>query len=461
MLKFQYKWTLDLFSDNHHSHLETQTAFEPSHGEAVLTAVDSMRRSVTFIDLFAGLGGTRLGFEQACESLGKKAHCVFTSELKAFAIQTYQQNFGAEPIHGDITEIPAHSLPDFDYMLAGFPCQPFSAAGKRKGFLDRRGGLFFTIVDILTVKKPQGFLLENVEGLVTHNDGKTLVLIIKTLSDLGYKVSHNTLDATDFGVPQRRKRVYIAGHLKHQPKLNDFSVHHKVVAGCIDEEKCDYQSSFTDLLNQKFTPAQLIGKAIKDKRGGQNNIHSWDLELKGPVTLEQKKLLRTLLKIRRYKQWADAKGIEWMDGMPLTEQEIATYFESQHLKKMLEDLTCKGYLTYEHPRARVEIDGQFERVPKLDAAKGYNIVAGKLSFPITKILDPQDYCPTIVATEAGKIAVVTKKGVRPISVREGLRLSGFPERYTIDEKQYRKAFDLIGNTVMPPVIKAVCERIIL
>ncbi len=175
----------------------------------------------------------------------------------------------------------------------------------------------------------------------------------------------------------------------------------------------------------------------------------------------KKNLLCTLLKIRRYKQWAHVKGIEWMDGMPLTVQEIATYYKAPDLKKMLDDLTLKGYLTLEHPRARLLINGQFERVPKLDTPKGYNIVAGKLSFPITKILDPNDYCPTIVATEAGKIAVVTDKGVRPITVREGLRLSGFPDAYEIDELQYRKAFDLIGNTVMPPVIKAVCERIVL
>jgi DNA (cytosine-5)-methyltransferase 1 len=124
---------------------------------------------IKFIDLFAGLGGTRLGFEQACNELKIKHECVFTSEIKPHAIDIYKHNFDNENVHGDITKIDEESIPDFDFLLGGFPCQAFSNAGKRKGFNDIRGTLFFDIVRILKEKKPTGFILENVEGLVSHD----------------------------------------------------------------------------------------------------------------------------------------------------------------------------------------------------------------------------------------------------------------------------------------------------
>jgi DNA (cytosine-5)-methyltransferase 1 len=419
-----------------------------------------MTSPIRFIDLFAGLGGTRIGFEQACLEKKLQAECVFTSEIKPHAIETYKKNFKEDLIHGDITVINPSSIPDFDFLLAGFPCQPFSSAGKRHGFLDERGGLFFIIHQILKEKKPQGFLLENVDGLVTHGNGKTLQTIIAILEALNYKVSWQVLDASDFGVPQRRKRIYIVGHQQLKPNLDNFPVLHTKTGNYIEQKKHFEHTAFTQLLTKKFTPKQLVGKAIKDKRGGGNNIHSWDLEIKGAVSPEQKKLLELILKKRRYKKWAEQKGIEWMDGMPLTIAEIETFYTHPDLQQNLDDLTKKGYLVFEHPRKRVVVEGISKRIPHTEAPKGYNIVAGKLSFPLAKILDPNDFAPTLVATEAGKLGVVTDLGVRPISVREGLRFSGFPETYQLEETSYSKAFDLIGNTVMPPVIKAVALRLL-
>jgi DNA (cytosine-5)-methyltransferase 1 len=425
-----------------------------------LTTKKKQSNQIKFIDLFAGLGGTRIGFEQACLERNLQANCVFTSEIKPYAIETYKKNFQEDFIHGDITAINPSSIPDFDFLLAGFPCQPFSSAGKRHGFLDERGGLFFIIHQILKVKKPQGFLLENVDGLVTHDNGKTLQTIIAILEALNYKVSWQVLDASDFGVPQRRKRIYIVGHQQLKPNLDNFPVQHTKTGDYIEQKKPFEHTAFTQLLTGKFTPKQLIGKAIKDKRGGKNNIHSWDLEIKGAVSPEQKKLLELILKKRRYKKWAEQKGIDWMDGMPLTKAEIETFYTHPELQQNLDDLTEKGYLVLEHPRKRVVVEGVSKRIPHTAAPKGYNIVAGKLSFPLAKILDPNDFAPTLVATEAGKLGVVTDLGVRPISVREGLRFSGFPETYQLDETNYAKAFDLIGNTVMPPVIKAVALRVL-
>ncbi|WP_413154686.1 DNA cytosine methyltransferase [Bartonella sp. cb54] len=161
------------------------------------------------IDLFAGIGGIRLGFEQAFSKSG--VQCVFTSEIDAHAIQTYQTNFGNEFIHGDITQINECDVPEHDVLLAGFPCQPFSQAGLKKGFSDTRGTLFFDIKRILSYRKPQAFLLENVKQLKGHNKGQTLNTILHHLRDVGYSVFYDVLRARDFGVPQNRERIYIVG----------------------------------------------------------------------------------------------------------------------------------------------------------------------------------------------------------------------------------------------------------
>lgn len=168
----------------------------------------------TFIDLFAGVGGIRLGFEQACKDLGFNAECVFTSEIDEWACRTYRKNFPID-IHdpkSDITKVDETKLPDFDVLLAGFPCQAFSIAGKRGGFDDTRGTLFFDVARIIKEKQPQAFLLENVKGLINHRGGKTLEVIVNTLEkDLGYTVFYKVLNAKDYGLAQMRERIYIVG----------------------------------------------------------------------------------------------------------------------------------------------------------------------------------------------------------------------------------------------------------
>lgn len=166
----------------------------------------------TFIDLFAGIGGTRIAFER----VGGKS--VFSSEWDNFCQKTYQANFGEIP-YGDITKIEAEEIPDFDVLVAGFPCQPFSSIGKRQGFMhETQGTLFYDILRILKAKKtkaqPKAFLLENVPGLTTHDNGKTFKVIVKSLEELGYVVFHKILDAVNFAVPQHRKRIYIVGFRK-------------------------------------------------------------------------------------------------------------------------------------------------------------------------------------------------------------------------------------------------------
>lgn len=158
----------------------------------------------TFIDLFAGIGGIRMGFEHA------GGECVFTSEWDESAQKTYQANFGEIP-YGDITKIDPEEIPSFDMLLAGFPCQPFSQAGLKKGFEDIRGTLFFDIARIIKHHTPSVVFLENVRNLAGHDKGNTLKVIINTLEELGYKVSYNILNAKEFGLPQNRARIYIVG----------------------------------------------------------------------------------------------------------------------------------------------------------------------------------------------------------------------------------------------------------
>lgn len=429
--------------------------------ELTLSKGKILTKHVRFIDLFAGIGGTRIGFEQACFDLNIQSSCVFSSEIKQHAIKAYQANFkDAHSATGDITKVDYSSIPNFDYLLAGFPCQPFSSAGSRKGFLDERGNLFFNVLAVLKEKKPLGFLLENVEGLVNHNSGNTLKIMLSSLENLGYKVSWKLIDSSKHGVSQRRIRVYIVGHLNHLPNLDQLKESYVNTASFIDESEAFSPTSFSQLLTKKFKQHELYGKSIKDKRGGGNNIHSWDIELKGSVSKNQAALLSDILKKRRYKKWAALKGIDWMDGMPLTIEEIKTFKDYCGIEKDLEDLTAKGYLKFEYPKKRIIENSVSKRVYKTDSQKGYNIVAGKLSFPFTHIINPQDLCPTLVATEAGRVAVSTRYGVRPISIKEGLAFSGFPVTYNLSMLDYKEAYDLIGNTVMPPVIKLVSTRLL-
>lgn len=161
-------------------------------------------KSLRFIDLFAGIGGIRLGFE----SIGGR--CVFSSEWDNFAQDTYEANFNERP-HGDITKISPETIPDHDILLGGFPCQAFSICGDQKGFADTRGTLFFNIEEILKAKQPYAFMLENVKNLKSHDKGRTFKTIIKHLENLGYYVHHAVLNSLHFGIPQKRERTIIVG----------------------------------------------------------------------------------------------------------------------------------------------------------------------------------------------------------------------------------------------------------
>jgi DNA (cytosine-5)-methyltransferase 1 len=169
--------------------------------------------SIRYIDLFCGIGGFRYGVTQVFEKYSIPAKCVFSSDIDPYAQDAYLANFGEQPF-GDITKVEEHSIPDHDLLLAGFPCQPFSIIGNKKGFDDTRGTLFFDIARILEAKKPKAFILENVKQLVGHDKGKTLKRILAVLKDLGYDVHFKVLNALNYGLPQKRERIFIVGFYK-------------------------------------------------------------------------------------------------------------------------------------------------------------------------------------------------------------------------------------------------------
>ncbi len=165
---------------------------------------------VRFIDLFCGIGGFRFALETVAHRAGAIPACVFSSDIDTDCQKAYTANFGETPC-GDITKIESSEVPDHDILLAGFPCQPFSIIGQMKGFEDTRGTLFFDIARIIDAKRPKAFVLENVKLLAGHDGGKTLKRILKTLADLGYYTEYRILNALDFGLPQKRERIWIVG----------------------------------------------------------------------------------------------------------------------------------------------------------------------------------------------------------------------------------------------------------
>ena len=187
-----------------------------------------------FIDLFAGIGGLRLGFEKA------GGECVFSSEIDKYAKITYELNFREKPA-GDIKQIKSKDIPKHDILAAGFPCQPFSVAGEKKGLKDVRGNLFYEIIRILEDCQPQAFLLENVKGLTSLNKGKTFKLIHEELEGRGYKVYSKVLNTMDYGdIPQTRERVYIAGFLNdYKFSFPEKMILRKTVKDIILKEKQD------------------------------------------------------------------------------------------------------------------------------------------------------------------------------------------------------------------------------
>lgn len=204
-------------------------------------------KEMRFIDLFAGIGGFRI----ALEEFGHK--CVFSSEMDKYCQKVYEDNFKDTP-SGDITQISENSIPDFDILTAGFPCQPFSYAGRQEGFNDKtRGTLFFDVLRIIKAKRPKMFLLENVKGLKSHNNGETMDIILSALKELGYDVHWKILDSHKFGVPQKRERWYCVGF----DKKVDFKFPIQTNPNTTLKDIVDVEAKHPDLELSKFEKSRI------------------------------------------------------------------------------------------------------------------------------------------------------------------------------------------------------------
>jgi DNA (cytosine-5)-methyltransferase 1 len=225
-----------------------------------------MTHSSTFIDLFAGIGGFRLAFEQA------GYHCIYSCEINKACQKVYYQNFGDLP-EKDITQLEINDIPNHDVLTAGFPCQPFSISGKRNGFKDTRGTLFFHLCEIIAAKKPKVVVLENVKHLLHLDKGKTLDTILYSLEDLGYLVDYKLLNAKDFGLPQNRERIIIIATLNQ--KFN-FKLIQKQELSLTLEDYLDKEGEFEYLKPDEYT---MIETVKKQKSGlifiGYRNKNIW------------------------------------------------------------------------------------------------------------------------------------------------------------------------------------------
>ncbi len=405
-----------------------------------------------FIDIFDGTGGMRLGLEQACEELGINSKCLFSSEIDKKAAQSYQLNFDENPLC-DITTI--NDLPDFDLMLAGFPCQAFSYAGKQKGFEDTtRGTLFFDVERILKKKQPKYFLLENVRGLTSHDKGRTFQTIKDSLENLGYSIEYLLLNSSNFDVPQNRVRIYILGvlnsevHITLNSNLGAADTHKfkaannnldwtkskpKIVKDILLEKvdkkylcSFEFKSQLSRVVGGNFK--ELHGYRMIDTRGG-SSIHSWELGLKGDCTIQEVEFMNLLIANRRKKIFGTHQ-----DGKRLTKEQIQTFYHADDFYEVTESLMNKGYLScYDYK---------------------FNPVAGNMSFEVFKFLDPEGISITLTASDCNRLGIVQKNQPRRITPRECARLQGYPESYKLLEDD-NAVYKQMGNGVSVPVVKAV------
>ncbi len=416
---------------------------------------------IRYVDLFSGIGGIRKGLLLALEKYGLKSRCVFSSEIDKQAQETYLLNYSEIP-NGDIRLVD--TLPEHDVLLAGFPCQAFSYAGKQKGFIDTRGTLFFEIERLLTSinKKPSLMLLENVRGFTTHDGGRTYNTVISKLETLGYSVKALLLNSSSFGVPQNRVRIYLVCALERIPNLSIQSnlgaadshqfkktvlqddlftatIPHKCVKDILELQVDDRYRCSSKFINQLADALQsrpfddLHGVRLIDYRGG-NSIHSWDLGIKGHCSDEERALMNAIIGNRRKKHF----GVE-QDGKELTLEQIKTFWEKPGIEVLLARLVSKGYLRI--------IDGK------------YNPTCGNMSFEVFKFLDPNSISITVVTSDAHRLGVVQNGLPRRITPRECARLQGFPDDFILhpnDSFAYRQ----LGNSVSVPVIAAIFENLI-
>ncbi len=251
------------------------------------------KTKIRVVSLFSGIGGFELGINNS----DLETEVVFSSEIDKYATSSYLANFKDNNLHGDITKIDEKDIPDHDFLVAGFPCQAFSIAGKRLGFEDTRGTLFFDVARILKEKQPRYFLLENVKNLVAHDEGNTFKTIIKTLNEVGYTIDFTIINSVEAGLPQNRERTYIVGIYKFKSNNSKKDIRNKVIDNLkksIDYIGFDFfeslkfnnpQKYLIDILENNKDDKYLIRNDQVDDFLNKNNFYESNLREKKIIKL--------------------------------------------------------------------------------------------------------------------------------------------------------------------------------
>lgn len=410
---------------------------------------------VKFIDLFAGTGGIRLAFESVMKSFNTSTVCVKSAEIDKKACETYQLNFNEDP-YCDVTQLDY--IENFDVLLAGFPCQAFSSAGKQLGFADTRGTLFFEVERLIEKYKPKVCFLENVRGLTTHDNGRTFRIIIESLKSQGYFVEYRLLNSSNYGVPQNRVRIYIVASLLPIDKLtlksdvgasdshkfknrhssedlfgHNEAVHVSDILESNPDSKYDCSPEFVNKLKKVIGNdlTKLHGVRLIDSRNG-NSIHSWELGIKGECTENEIEFMNMLVINRRKHVFGTHQ-----DGKALTIEQIKTFYKNSDILIVINSLLEKGYL-------------------RLVDNDKYNLVCGNMSFEVFKFLDPNSVSITLTAADSQKLGIFHNGRVRRITPRECARLQGYPDDYILHSSDV-SAYKQLGNAVSVPVVASLIE----
>lgn len=421
----------------------------------------------TYIDLFSGIGGFRV----ALDSVGGKS--VGFSEIDKKALETYKDNFNDPEDHdlGDVTKIT--ELPNVDLVVGGVPCQSWSVAGKKRGFDDPRGKLWYDAIRVVKLSRPKSFIFENVKGLIDPRNKANLELIIESFEKIGYVVRYQLLNTYDFGVPQNRSRIFIVGFREDIAHLADNFIYpepipaHKKVGDLLDGV------SKKNILKRKFDPSLIHGKMIPrsrnafqkidelndffifcDTRNGHTSIHSWDIY---KTSKREKSICLAIMSNRRKKKYGSA------DGNPLSINHISELIpnlEASELKKLVEKRilreTKDGKFDLLNSKNSSGIDGVYRVFLPNSRIFSTLTATGTRDFVSTdyvECVDPAEYKQCFIDQ------IYKQKKFRQVSSREAARIQGFPDTFKYHHSEY-SAQKQFGNAVSPPVVKSLAISLI-
>ena len=392
--------------------------------------------TIKYFSMFSGIGGFEYGLQQSKHDFEN----VGFSEIDKYAVSIYEKNYPNHTNYGDATKIKTEELPDFEFLVGGFPCQAFSIAGKRKGFDDTRGTLFFEIARVLKDKRPRYFLLENVKGLLSHNKGKTFQTILEVLSDLGYYVQWTVLNSKDFGVPQNRERIFIEGYLGRECGLEVLSIR-----GNCEED----------------TDRRQVSNTYYGVRAGR--VHKEE-EIMNTLTCQgQNGGGSQLIQLNNDKKHSQGSRIYDDSGLAVTLNAAGNnnYYSINKVDNIRQNGKSQGGIVYNHNGlSPTQMAGQYKDHIKIVQPI---LTPGRLKKRQNGRRMKDDGEPMFTLTAQDKHGIYDGMTVRKLTPVECERLQGFPDNWT----KYGKDGELIsdaqrykccGNAVTTTVITAIVDE---